>query len=223
MILLAGVLTTFSTFSICAAAGVARADEAEPPSPVLLGVGLAIAVGGGALAYHGARSYVDSNGSSFGDLAMNSGGTLLMQVGGALEFLWAWQLGESRFSYDRRGNRPIVPDRPLALGALAVGVAALAAMYAGAALVVAKDVSCAGDAHAGVAAFQSCAKDPVLTATVVDLVAGGVLLVAAPIAGYGLAYDSASNDAGSPFVSLRAVLVPRVGPSGGGVALVGRF
>jgi hypothetical protein len=221
-IVLAGLLSAFVVAAF-ATAGVARAEEVEPPSPALLGVGIAVAVGGGALAYLGARRFVDSNGTSFGDLALSSGGTLLMQVGGALESVWAWQLGESRLSYDVRGNLPLDSRRPAALGALAVGALALVAMYVGSGLIAAKDFSCAGSAHSDFAAFQSCAKDAVLTATIVDLAAGGVLLVAAPIAAYGLGYDSAAGQAGYSLVSLRARVVPRVLPSGGGIALVGRF
>jgi hypothetical protein len=222
VIVLAGLVATFAVAGF-AAAGAAHADEVEPPSPVLLGVGIAVAVGGGALAYHGARSYVDSNGSSFGELALSAGGTLLIQVGGVIESAWAWQLGESHLSYDVQGNRPLVSRRPLALAALAVSAAAVVAMYVGTALLVGKNVSCAADAHSSVDAFERCAKAPVLTETFVDLAAGGALLVAAPIAAYGFGYESAAGEAGRPLISLRAVIVPRVLASGGGLALVGRF
>jgi len=205
-------------------AGASRAgaeEPAEPPSPVLLGAGIAVAIGGGALTYYSSRSF-KNNGGSFGDLVLNSLGTLTMQVGGALETVWAWQLGESNLSYDVRGNVPLTSRRPLALGALAVGAAAFVAMYVGAAIVAAKEVGCIGSGSKTADEISRCVGDAVMTATYVDLAAGGVLLVAAPVAGYGFAYDAAAREAGRP-LSLRARIVPRLVAGGAGLSLVGRF
>jgi hypothetical protein len=56
--------------------------------------------------------------------------------------------------------------------------------------------------------------DTVMTSTIINLAAGGVLLVAAPIAGYGFGYDSAAQEAGRP-LSMRATIVPRLVAGGG--------
>ena len=203
-----------------AASSRARAQEAaEPPSPVLLGAGIAVAIGGGALTYYSAHN-LKNNSGSYGDVALNSLGTLTMQVGGALETVWAWQLGESNLSYDLRGNVPLASRRPLALGALAVGAAALVAMYVGIAIVTGKEVSCISNGSKTADQISNCAGDAIMTATYVNLAAGGVLLVAAPVAGYGFGYDAAARDSGHAF-SMR--VLPQVGPDGGGLSLTGRF
>lgn len=199
----------------------ARADEApEPPGPGLLIAGIVVAAGGGALAYAGARSYQRSDGSSLGPLFMSSFGSLGMQIGGALETTWAWQLGESRAWYDVRGNVPLKSRRPLGLAGLAVGGVAFAGMLVGMGIVISKEISCT---HENVTTTEilTCAKDTVMTATIIDLAAGGVLLVAAPVVGYAFGYDTAVRDAGGTFTSLR--LVPNLVPGGGGLTFGGRF
>jgi hypothetical protein len=203
------------------AAARVRADEApRPPGPGLLITGIVVAAGGGVLAYAGARSYQRSDGSSLGPLFMSSLGTLGMQIGGALETTWAWQLGESRAWYDVAGNVPLRSRRPMGLTGLAVGGAAFAGMLVAQGIVIAKEISCT---HANVTTTEilTCAKDTVMTATIVDLAAGGVLLVVAPVVGYAFGYDTAVRDAGGTFTSLR--LAPILRPDGGGLALGGRF
>jgi hypothetical protein len=204
--------------AVLGAASRARGDEPiEPPSPALLVTGLVLAAGGGTLAYWGARRYVDSDGTATGKLALSNLGTLTMQVGAGFEAYWAWGLGQHAFSYDQRGNLPLRSQRPRAFIALAAAAAAFATMWVGAGIVVAKEISCARDGAASVGDFQRCAKDATMTATLLDLAAGGVLLVAAPFGAYGFGYEAAARESGHSFVSLRLL------PTPGGLALVGRF
>jgi hypothetical protein len=203
------------------AASRARAQDVEPvesPSPALLGAGIAVAVGGAALSYWTARKFEDNQGS-YGWLLLNSTGGLVMQIGGAIETVWGWQLGESKLSYEVRGNLPLRSRRPLALGAFAVGAAAVVAMYVGIGIVFAKEVSCLDKPNTP-DDISRCIGDTIMTSTIINLAAGGVLLVAAPIVGYGFGYDSAAEGAGRP-LSMR--LVPTVVAGGSGLALVGRF
>jgi hypothetical protein len=192
-------------------------EPAGPPSPALLATGLVLAAGGGALAYYEARRYVDSGGSSTSSLVLSETGTLLVQVGAGFATYWAWELGQHAFSYDLRGNLPLRSQRPRAFIALAAATAAFVTMFVGAAIVISKEVGCAQDGATSVGEFQRCAQDAVMQATLLDLAAGGVLLVAAPFGGYGFGYEAAAREAGRSFVSWRLV------PAPGGLALVGRF
>jgi hypothetical protein len=105
---------------------------------------------------------------------------------------------------------------------VAVGAVAVVAMYVGIAIVFAKQVSCIDPQHNTPDDISRCIGDTVMTSTIINLAAGGLLLVAAPIAGYGFGYDSAAREAGRP-LSMRATIVPRFVAGGAGLALVGRF
>jgi hypothetical protein len=205
----------------------ARADDAEPPSAGILGAGVALAVGGAALNVYEIHRYVNETGNDFGTLTLSSLGSLVMQGGGALETYWAWRLGEHRLATDLRDNVPLESRRPMALGALAVGAVALVATYVGIGFVFAKTFTCAlnqnNTANTAPGDIQHCANDALVAVTIIDLAAGAVLLVAAPVAGYGFAYDSAAQREGHKLASLRYLVAPTVVPGGAGAALVGRF
>jgi hypothetical protein len=200
----------------------ARADDAEPPSAGILGAGVALALGGAALNVYGVHRYVNAPGNDFGALTLSSLGNLVMEGGGAIETYWAWRLGEHRLATDLRDDVPLQSRRPLAIGALVVGAAALAATYVGTGIVFAKSFSCALN-HNPEATDLHCANDALVAFTIIDLAAGAVLLVAAPVAGYGFAYDSAAQRAGHKLALLRYLVAPTVVPGGAGAALVGRF
>src|SRR5260221_5957166 len=129
--------------SLLVRAGAARAEDPEPPSAGILGAGVALAVGGAALNVYGVHRYLNASDNDIGALSLSSLGSLVMEGGGALETYWAWRLGEHRYATDLRDNVPLESRRPMALGALVVGAAALAATYVGVGFVFAKTFSCA--------------------------------------------------------------------------------
>jgi hypothetical protein len=199
----------------------ARADEPAPaPGPAGLVVGIAAMAGGGALHYASARHYADDPSTGTGWLLLNSLGALVMQVGGVVETAWGWQLGEHDLALDLASGRPVRQHHPVARVALAAGAVAVIGMYVGIVFVYAKSLGCAVDVRS-TAGVRHCAADSVFTISVLDLFAGGLLAVAGPLAGYGLGYeDAAENAALGRMFGRRARL--RFGPAylpGGGLGL----
>jgi hypothetical protein len=207
--------------TLAAAPSRAAAEEAEAPSAALLVGGVAVAAAGGALQYYAARHYANNADAGFGWVALDSAGGLVTQGGGALVALWGWRLGEHDFAVDLASGGPIKERRPIANTGLVLGGAALLASYA--ALVYA-DVGVVGCVHSpNQTQFQSCARDRFMTLTTVELIADGVLLVAAPIAGYGFGYDSAARKAAERRTAMHFAFAPAFIPGGAGLTLRARF
>jgi len=203
------------------------ADEDTGPTPVLLGLGLAVAAGGATVAYTSARHYVDHPDASAGWVALNGLGLLTMEGGGALVALWGWKLGEHAYATDVAGGVPIRSRRPLALTGVAIGAVALVAIE-GASFYVFSKISGCANPESTINQSQHCLLDNLVTLTVVQIAAGGVLLVAAPLAGYGFGYDSTARRAGKLPSALRYVVAPTFvatadGRAAPALGLVGRF
>jgi hypothetical protein len=190
--------------AVLGAAPRVRADEPiDRPSPALLGTGLVLAAGGGVLVYYGAHQYAEAPNSLRTGILMGTVGSLTLDLGVALETVWAWQLGQHASDYDRRGNLPPRSQRPRAFLALAGATVAFVGMSVGAVGIVAGS------------------KDVTLDSAYLYLGAAGLLLVAAPVAACGFGYEAASRESGRPIVSLR--LVPTLVGGAGALTLVGRF
>lgn len=186
----------------------AAADDDSGPSPALLGLGLAVAAGGATVAYTSARHYVDNPDASAGWVALNGLGTLTMEGGGALVALWGWKLGEHAYATDVAGGVPIKSRRSLALTGVAIGAVGVVAIEAASFYVFSKFSSCSTNQTTTVNQAQHCLLNNLVTLTVVQIAAGGVVLVAAPIAGYGFGYDAAARRAGQLLAAFRYVVAP---------------
>jgi len=180
------------------------------------------AVGGGALQYTSAHHFANNPEASFGWLALGSVGGIVSEVGGAVTAYWGWRLGENHLAFDRASGGPVKERRSMALIALAVGAAALAVEYGAELYLFSKSFSCETQAIGSGSSLTRCAGDQIVTSTTVQLAANGVLLVVAPVAGYGFGYDTAAKQsAGQGFhISLAPALVSSATP---GLGLVGRF
>jgi hypothetical protein len=206
---------------LAAAPSPAAADEGEAPSAALLVGGVAVAAAGGALQYYAARRYTNNLDAGFGWVALDGVGGLVTQGGGALVALWGWRLGEHDLAVDLASGGPIKQRRPLANTGLVLGGAALLASYVALVYADAGVIGCVRSQNQ--TQLQSCARDRFMTLTTIELVADGVLLVAAPIAGYGFGYDSAAQKATERRTAVRFALAPAFIPGGAGLSLRARF
>jgi hypothetical protein len=207
-----------SSVAIAAASpGLAQEDAPAPPSAVWPVLGVAVAVGGGALVYRQARQArtgdpacmkVDG-GCFWGGL----GGTLLEEGGGAIVSYWGWRLGERAFALDR--NKDV---SAMKVGGLVLGGAAFLATYVGVIYGAVAPIGCVD--HDRVEVDYKCVGPKQYTAQLIGLAATPVLLIAAPFAAYAFGYEGARRTA-SQRSSL--VLGPISVPGGSGVALLGRF
>lgn len=183
-------------------------------------------MGGGALSYYGAHRFAQDDDLKSGGqwVALDAAGTFTMEVGGALATLWGWRLGEHDFQVDRASGGPIKDRRSLAVTGLVVGGAAVVGMTVGFGYVYSKYMSCLGSSN-GVsgAELRQCTGDYFVKLSVVDLVADGVLMFAAPLAGYGFGYESAARRAGASPAGFDWRLTPLYLQSGAGLGFSGRF
>jgi hypothetical protein len=142
---------------------------------------------------------------------LSTGGGLVAQVGGAIATFWAWRLGESHAARDARAG--VETDvYGYKVGGLVVGGLALATIYAS---TLYGSFSVFGCTTAG-QVDRGCASRKAYVPALISLGAEPVLLVAAPLAGYGFGYQAGRR-------RLTVVVAPTVSPSLAGLTAVGRF
>jgi len=217
--LVAGAVT------LLAAAPGARADEdgaIREPSPAGLVVGAAAMAGGGALQYFATRHYADHADAGVGWLLLGSAGEIVMQVGALVEGSWGWQLGEFHFAVDAATGGPVRERHPVARAALGVAALAVISMYAGAVYLYVKNGTCTVESGLGAAA-RRCAAGAADDIAVVNLVAGGLLALAAPVAGHGLGYADAAENSSRGRIYLRYRVAPTFVAGAPGLGLVATF
>jgi hypothetical protein len=212
--------TMLSLLALGSAATANAAEEAGPaprPSAAIPVLGAAVAASGVMMTYAAAVKERDGDPSCAtlsGDCTwVDLGGSVLAQIGGAAIAYWGWRLGEADARDDRAAGRVRSVDG-YKIGGLVVGGLALAALD-GAGLYAALGVF---DCAKGRMTDEACLSRAKYTPTLVELGATGVLLVVAPLAGYGLGYAKTAGE-GRPAM----VVVPMASATGGGLALAGRF
>lgn len=198
-------------------AGTARAaEDPASPSAALPVLGGAVALGGMAMTYAAARNMHDRDPGCVeldgGCFWLATAGALTAQIGGAIATFWAWRLGESDAARDGRAG--VARDvHAYKVGGLIVGGLALATIYAS---TLYGSVAVFGCSDTGVV-DRGCASRKAYVPTLLTLGAEAVLLVAAPVAGYGFGHAAGGARTAS------AALVPTVSASAAGLAIVGRY
>ena len=214
------LLSLLALGSATAAQAGEDARSAPRPSAAVPVLGGAVAAGGILLTYAAAMKERDSDPScatfSGGCTWVELGGGALAQIGGAALAYWGWRLGEADARDDRAAGTPRSPTSidGYKLGGLIVGGIALVALD-GAGLYGALGGL---DCLKGGVADEPCMSHAKYRPALVQLGATAVLLVVAPVAGYGLGYAKSADEA-RPAVAL----VPLTSATGGGLALAGRF
>lgn len=200
----------------------AAPDPADDEGPSLAWpvLGVAVAAGGAALVYHHAKRARTGEPGCLrfdgGCLWLGLAGTLVEEAGGAMVAYWGWRLGQRAFARD--GTRDVSTMRTLGLVA---GGAALIAIYVGATYAAIAPFGCIDRARGEL--DYKCIGPKQYTAQLIALGATPVLLVAAPVAAYGLGYESARRDAARKPRALEWSVAPALFAGGSGLRVFGQF